>query len=140
MAIALFVAVVFGLLLPGYHSALLERKKEMIQELTTTAWDILYYYNAKADKGELTQVEAQAAAAAEVRKLRYGRENKDYFWINDMQPVLLMHPYKPDLEGHDVSGFTDPSGKRLFVSFVKASVPPASAERRWNFYASTVTA
>lgn len=117
-AVVLFVAVVFGLLLPGYHDALLERKKEMIRELTTTAWNILYYYNAKTDTGELTRVEAQATAAEEIRKLRYGPENKDYFWINDMRPVLVMHPYRPDLEGQDVSDFADPSGKRLFVAFV----------------------
>ena len=116
-AIILFVAVVFGMLLPGYSTALLERKKEMIRELTTTAWNILYYYNARADRGELTKAEAQATAAEEIRKLRYGPENKDYFWINDMRPVLVMHPYRPDLEGHDVSSYTDPSGKRLFVSF-----------------------
>lgn len=117
-AIVLFVTVVFGLLLPGYHTALLERKKEMIRELTTTAWNILHYYNAKADRNELTLTEAQATAAEEIRKLRYGTENKDYFWINDMRPVLVMHPYRPDLEGHDVSSYADPSGKRLFVAFV----------------------
>ena len=118
MAILLFVAVVFGLLLPGYHTALLERKKEMIRELTTTAWNILHHYNARADRGELSRETAKTAAAAEIRKLRYGPENKDYFWINDMRPVLVMHPYRTDLEGHNVADFADPSGKRLFVSFV----------------------
>lgn len=118
MAILLFVAVVFGLLLPGYQTALLERKKEMIRELTTTAWNILHHYNARADRGELSRIEAQAAAVAEIRKLRYGPENKDYFWINDLKPLLVMHPYRPDLEGHNVADFADPSGKRLFVAFV----------------------
>jgi len=117
-AILLFVTVVFGLLLPGYHTALLEQKKEMLRELTTTAWNILSHYNALTDRGELTRLEAQAAATSEIRKLRYGPENKDYFWINDMRPVLVMHPYRPDLEGQDVSGYADPSGKRLFMSFV----------------------
>ena len=117
-AMALFVAVVFGLLLPGYHAALLDRKKEMIRELTTTAWNILDYYNARSARGEMTCTEAQTAATAEVRKLRYGPESKDYFWINDMQPVLLMHPYRPELEGHDVSDYADPSGQHLFASFV----------------------
>jgi diguanylate cyclase (GGDEF)-like protein len=118
VAIILFVAVVFGLLLPGYHTALLERKKEMIRELTTTAWNILYYYNARVDRGELTREEAQATAVEELRKLRYGPENKDYFWINDMGPVLIMHPYRPDLEGHDVSDFADTNGNLVFMSFV----------------------
>jgi signal transduction histidine kinase len=31
---------------------------------------------------------------------------------------MIMHPYRPDLEGRDVSDFIDPSGKRLFVEMV----------------------
>ncbi|MGD8971256.1 MAG: cache domain-containing protein, partial [Desulfobacterales bacterium] len=58
-------------------------------------------------------------AVEELRRLRYGPESKDYFWINDMHPHLIMHPYRPDLEGKDISGFSDPSGKKLFVEFVK---------------------
>lgn len=118
VAVVLFVSVVFGLLLPGYHNAVLERKKEMIRELIATAWNILQYYHTRTGTGELTQVEAQTMAAEEIGRLRYGLDNKDYFWINDMQPVLIMHPYRPDLEGQDVSDFADPSGQRLFVSFV----------------------
>ena len=51
--------------------------------------------------------------------MRYGPESKDYFWINDMQPRLIMHPYRTDLEGKDIAGFTDPSGKHLFVEVVR---------------------
>lgn len=117
-AVVLFVAVVFGLLLPGYHTALLERKKEMVRELTATAWNILNHYHTRAERGELPLREAQAAAVEEIRKLRYGPEGKDYFWINDMRPVIVMHPFRTDLEGHDVSGFADPGGKHLFMAFV----------------------
>lgn len=116
--VVLFVAVVFGLLLPGYHDALLERKKEMVRELTVVAWSVLYQYNARVEAGELTRDSAQAAAIDDIRRLRYGPEGKDYFWINDMRPVMVMHPYRPDLEGRDISNFSDPSGQRLFMSFV----------------------
>jgi len=51
--------------------------------------------------------------------LRFGPENKDYFWINDMQPRMIMHPYKPELNGKDLSDSKDPNGKRIFVEFVK---------------------
>jgi len=30
-----------------------------------------------------------------------------------------MHPYKPQLNGQDLSENKDPSGKKLFVEFVK---------------------
>ena len=54
-----------------------------------------------------------------ISKLRYGTENKDYFWINDMHPKMIMHPYKPQLNGKDLSDNKDSKGKRLFVEFVK---------------------
>jgi signal transduction histidine kinase len=44
---------------------------------------------------------------------------KDYFWINDMFPRIIMHPYRPDLEGNDISHYADPNGKLLFVEFVE---------------------
>jgi methyl-accepting chemotaxis protein len=48
--------------------------------------------------------------------MRYG--NDDYFWVNDLQPKLIMHPVKPELIGRDLSDMKDPNGKRLFVAFV----------------------
>jgi methyl-accepting chemotaxis protein len=54
-----------------------------------------------------------------VSELRYGSEAKDYFWINDMHPKMIMHPIKPSLNGKDLSDFKDPNGKHLFNEFVK---------------------
>ena len=51
--------------------------------------------------------------------LRYGKEGKDYFWIQDMQPRMVMHPYRSDLNGKDVSEFTDPRGVAIFVEFAR---------------------
>jgi methyl-accepting chemotaxis protein len=51
-----------------------------------------------------------------IRALRYGGD--EYFFINDMNSISLMHPIKPELEGKDLSDFKDPDGKRLFAGFV----------------------
>jgi diguanylate cyclase (GGDEF)-like protein/PAS domain S-box-containing protein len=48
--------------------------------------------------------------------MRY--DGSEYFWINDLQPRMVMHPVMPELDGKDLSDFTDPNGKRLFVEFV----------------------
>jgi methyl-accepting chemotaxis protein len=58
----------------------------------------------------------QKGAIAAVKAMRYG--DNDYFWINDMRPVMVAHPIKAQLEGKDLSQEKDPSGKRLFVAFV----------------------
>ena len=35
-----------------------------------------------------------------------------------MQPRMVMHAIKPELDGKDLSDFKDPNGKRLFMAFV----------------------
>jgi hypothetical protein len=32
---------------------------------------------------------------------------------------MIMHPYRPELEGQDISGFSDSEGKHLFLEFVE---------------------
>lgn len=53
-----------------------------------------------------------------VAQLRYGPKGQDYFWINDMNATMIMHPIKPELDGKDLSANKDPNGKRLFMEFV----------------------
>jgi methyl-accepting chemotaxis protein len=67
--------------------------------------------------GQLDRTAAQALAKGAISKLRY--EGNEYFWINDMQPRVVMHPIKPELDGTDVSGLKDPNGLALFVAFVE---------------------
>jgi PAS domain S-box-containing protein len=119
-AAALFILSIFGLIIPGFERALLERKKEMIRELTNSAASILAEYAADERAGRLDRGQAQAAAAARIRDLRYGREGKDYFWITDLRPVMIVHPYRPELNGTDVGGYADRNGVRVFVELVNA--------------------
>jgi signal transduction histidine kinase len=119
LAVILFVVSVFGIILPGFKTSLLERKKETIQELTRTVWNLLDHYEKSAQAGKLSIDEGKTHAIKEIRELRYGPEDKDYFWINDMNPRMVMHPYVPELDGQDLSGYADPAGKHLFVDFVK---------------------
>jgi anti-anti-sigma regulatory factor len=117
--IVLFVIVVFVFTVPFLEDSLVERKREMTRELTETAWSVLAHYHELEQEGILTRDEAQAQAAAQVREMRYGPEHKDYFWINDMRPYMIAHPFRPDLEGKDVSDFADPDGKYIFLTFVE---------------------
>ncbi len=75
-----------------------------------------FYERARA--GQLTEAEAKAAAAAEIGKIRYA--GNEYLWINDMQPTMVMHPIRPELNGQDLRQNKDPNGKHLFVEFVNA--------------------
>lgn len=118
LTVLLFVMTIFLIILPMVEDKLMEGKREVIRELVESAWSTLDAYAAREEAGELTRGAAQARAVAHIRRLRYGQDLKDYFWINDMMPRMIMHPYRPDLEGKNVSEFTDPSGKRIFVACV----------------------
>lgn len=71
----------------------------------------------KAKNGEMTLEDAKAQALLEVKDLRY--DDGNYFWIQDGQPKMLMHPAKPALDGKDISGVKDANGKALFVEMAK---------------------
>ncbi len=105
-----------GIELMSYRHALMEDRKDATRHLVQTAHSILGHYHAKVQSGELNEEQGKLAAAGAIKALRY--EEKDYFWINDMQPSMVMHPFKPELNGKDLSAFQDPAGKRLFVAFV----------------------
>jgi len=119
LTVILFVTTIFGLILPLIEAHMMTRKREMIQQLTETAVSTLRVYADQAQAGQITLAEAQNRAIEHLRQIRFGPEQKDYFWINDMHPNLVMHPYRPDLEGRDISGYADPAGKQLFVEFVR---------------------
>lgn len=117
----LFIISIFIVIIPAFRANIMDRKREMIRELTNSAWSVLQEYAEEEKKGYLDRSLAQKRAIADIRYLRYGEERKDYFWITDMHPHMIMHPYKPDLEGHDLTGPAgeDPTGKKLFIEMVQ---------------------
>ena len=103
MTIALFVLALFTIIIPTIEHNSLERKREMIRELTNAAWNILAKFEYDEQLGLLSRPEAQRQAIEQVRNLHYGERMKDYFWINDMHPRMVIHPYRTDLNGKDLS-------------------------------------
>lgn len=119
LTVLLFMMTIFLFILPAMEERMMEGKREVIPELVASVWSSLDGYARQERQGAMTRDQAQALAIEHIRGLRYGRDFKDYFWINDMQPRMIMHPYRPDLEGKDISTFSDPAGKRLFLSCVE---------------------
>lgn len=119
LAVLLAVLAIFAVLLPAFERSLLDRKRETIRELVASAWSVLAEAEHEERSGALTREQAQELARSRIAVMRYGREGKDYFWLQDMHPRIVMHPYRRDLEGQDVSEFRDPKGQRIFVEFAR---------------------
>jgi PAS domain S-box-containing protein len=115
LTFALFLGLIFGFIIPTMRANILERKRELLREVTQAVWSEFQYLHEQEQLGAMSRAEAQGAAVRHVRKMRYGLDGKDYFWISDFEPRMVVHPYRPDLDGQGLADYADPAGKRLFV-------------------------
>lgn len=119
LTIVLFVTATFIIILPTLKNSLLDKKREMLRELNTIVWDTVAFYEKLAREGTLSHEQAQKAVLGIIETLRYGPTNKDYFWVNDMNGLIVVHPYRPELQGEIVPDVRFPIGKNLLEEFVK---------------------
>ena len=120
LAFAFFAGLIFFYLIPGFEKVMMDRKRNLIHEITSSAYSLLEHFHSLELEGTLNQEEAKEQAKTAISTIRYGETLKDYFWITDMYPIMIAHPYRPDLNGSDLTGFRDSNGKAIFVEFVKA--------------------
>ncbi len=117
LALTIFAAaLVYSLY--HYQDAMVAERKSKLAAMDENMLTLFKHYHELETAGTLTREEAQTRAKDAVRALRY--EESGYFWINDMNAVIVMHPIKPALDGTDQSGMADPTGKHIFTEFVKA--------------------
>ncbi len=113
--IAIFALATIALTIYDHSNLELERKNSLVG-LDDTVLSVLETYHALEQSGALTREEAQQEAISVVKDIRYAGDG--YFWINDMNLTMVMHPTNPALDGTDLSGITDPNGLHLFVEMV----------------------
>lgn len=117
LIVAVLMLLTLGvLMLKQIHDDLYQAKAQKTQHVVQTASGILAYYHDLETTGTLTREAAQKQALSVVRGLRY--DQNDYFWINDLTPVMVMHPTNPKLEGQNLSAIKDPDGFALFNEMV----------------------
>ena len=100
----------------GIEHRIVEERKHATASVVETALGVVQRYGELASSGDMEIGAAQKAALDELRGLRYS--GKEYFWVNDVTPTMLMHPMKPELDGTDLTENKDPDGKHLFVEMV----------------------
>lgn len=110
--------VLFAHVMEYLHSSFVDGRKDTAQYVVEVAHKMLETNYELEARGKLSRAEAQKISLAAIRSLRYS--NGEYFWINDMQPAMVMDPGRPELDGKDLSEFRDPKGRKPFVEFVAA--------------------
>ena len=90
-----------------YEAAL----KEAMQALFTSLQSIL-------DDTSLTTEQKQQKALDHIKAFRWGPEDKNYFWINDLNGNMLLEPFLTYFEGKNLLDYTDVNGKKVFVEII----------------------
>ena len=101
------------------RKVMLQDRSAKVRSLTESAHALLQHYHTQFAQGRLSETDAQEQAKAAVRALRY--DGKEYFWINDLQHVVVAHPMRPEFEGQDKSDVTDHTGKKLYQEIVRVA-------------------
>lgn len=133
MGISVIVIVVIILwnilyLLPQMERIMLKEKQNAVKDVVDVAFSMLNDYDKRVKKNEIALGDAQIHALMSVQQLRY--RGNEYFWINDLEPKMLLNPAMIDLEGQNISGFEDPRTKRkIFVEMTAIA-----KEKKAGFY------
>jgi len=121
------MVIVAAIGLQNLRTNLLEDRYLKTKELVETATSIAAEYYNKSQKGEMSEAEAEAKALADISALRYA--GKNYFWANDYEGVLLMHPHRAKSVGQSMVGikkkdgslYTDVKGVPLYRQFANVA-------------------
>ncbi|EGB14286.1 methyl-accepting chemotaxis sensory transducer with Cache sensor [Pseudodesulfovibrio mercurii] len=118
-AVVLVLAGLLGYFLPVVGDSLMQEKRVATKSVVEVAYGVIASWAGKADSGAVTVEAAQEAAKAELATLRY--QGQEYFWVNDLHQVIVVHGVNPDLNGKDLSDMKDPHGVYLFREMVKVA-------------------
>jgi len=127
-----FIALVILLyFIPLIEQKILDGKKEGLKNVVEVAYGFFHEYANLAADGRMSLDDAKMQAIQRIKKMRHS--DKEYFWINDLHHIMIMHPIRPELDGTDLRDERDPSGKYLVREFVMVArgLGAGFVEYRW---------
>lgn len=108
LTLFLFILSYFFYFLPQFEKLIIQEKRESVREAVQLAWKVLDYWEREEREGRLSRAEAQAKALQMIEQLRYGVDERNYFWISELSTAHpIMHPFRKDLIGKNVNKATD---------------------------------
>ncbi|MBF4693568.1 methyl-accepting chemotaxis protein [Fusibacter ferrireducens] len=137
LLLVLGVVFIFSLLIATYliptsiHT-IDERTEDKLKNLVDVPYSIIEANYELYKAGVISEQEAQTQSMETIRKMSFSVD--DYFWINDYDAYMLMHPVSPALEGQDLSQLEDTNGFQFVSKFVDivTSSGEGALEYWWN--------
>jgi methyl-accepting chemotaxis protein len=114
---ALGILALLAVQISSYRDRLVEDRKAELLHISEVAYTAVEREYRLAQEGKKSDEQARADAADILRNIRYA--GTEYFWVNDINHVMVMHPISAKLEGQNLEAMEDKTGKRFFAEFVK---------------------
>ena len=92
-------------------------RQTLVRNAVESASGVLQWTHQLETSGKMPREQAQALARQAIGQMRYNKT--EYFWLNDMQSNVIMHPIKPELDGKSGSAIRDPNGLAVFDAFAQ---------------------
>ncbi len=108
-----------------------EDRKISIRHGVEVASSVVLSIYQQEQSGQLTHEQAIALAIKLLNDARF--DNKEYFWINDMDRRMVMHPFKPELNGKELGDFKDPDGNPIFIQFTEIARKDGAGFLRYSW-------
>lgn len=128
LGILLASALMAGYVLNSLHYNLMDDRHQSIRQHVENAISLVKHFHQNVQDG-VSEEAAQQQALAAIRNLSYGEDG--YFWVNDMDTLVLAHPIKPELEGTLQHAFQDSHGQFIFRNFVAVAANQKSGFVRY---------
>ncbi len=89
------------------------------------------FYHQKELNGELTGEQARKEALSALAALRY--DGNEYYWVNDMNNIMIMHPLAPQTVGTDLSTMRNQEGVNVIAEMVRKARSEGTASFQYSW-------
>ncbi len=112
----LLISMVF-FLNPYINNKIDDLMKSRTKANLEVGYSVLNHFYEESQKGNLTEEDAKKLAMQTIKDMRYLDEN--YYWVNDYDAIIIVHPFFPELERVGNDSLSDTSISNLFKIFAK---------------------
>ncbi|BDU40074.1 methyl-accepting chemotaxis protein [Vibrio nigripulchritudo ATCC 27043] len=116
-SLMIFGAKLFSAL--NLKDQMIVERKQAAEALVQSGISQINQIEKLVTRGSLTFEEGQQQARELIKNKRYG--SNGYFWLNDLNGVMVMHPIKPELDGKNMVAHSTSYISDAFRQFVETA-------------------
>jgi len=120
-----------GLSLSHLHKEIRQAEITKATHLVEVAHDLMAFYHKKELNGELTGEQARQQALAALAAVRYS--GNEYYWVNDMNNIMIMHPLAPQTVGTDLTTMRNTEGVNVISEMVQLARTKGTASFEYSW-------